>query len=145
LFYMEKVLVSQCLLGELCRWDGKLITDKALRRQINDEIWPICPEMASGLPCPRPKAEIINGNGFDVLDGKARVLNSDGADVTDSFLRGAQAALKKAVKNGITKAILKDKSPSCGVEFIYIDGKLISGCGVTTALLIRHGMEVIPL
>jgi len=107
------------------------------------ETVPICPEMLAGLPCPRPRAEIVLGCGFDVLDGRAKVVDSRGGDVTEAFLRGAQAVLNLALANDIGMAFLKEKSPSCGVNRIYVNGALQEGRGVTAALLSRHGLQII--
>ncbi|HBC46518.1 MAG TPA: DUF523 domain-containing protein [candidate division Zixibacteria bacterium] len=142
---MEKVLVSRCLMGELCRWDAKQVNSSALERLTEFQIFSVCPEMDGGLPCPRPKAEIIGGDGYDVLDGSARVRDDMGNDVTDMFLKGAKNALNTAIEQNINKAFLKEKSPSCGVKFIYNEGHLSNGVGVTTALLIRYGVEVVSV
>ena len=140
---MERVLVSRCLLGEPCRWDGMRLDSNLKEILKNHEIFSICPEVDAGLPCPRPKAEIARGDGYDVLDGVSIVIDGNGRDATASFLKGAQIALNLCLVNDIKKAILKDKSPSCGVNYIYIDGKLSAGLGVTAALLTRHGVEII--
>ena len=142
---MEKVLVSRCLTGEVCRWDARQFNGIAMERLKEFEIISVCPEMDGGLPCPRPKAEIIGGDGYDVLDGSARVRDDRGNDVTDMFLQGAKNAVNSAIEQNIQKAFLKEKSPSCGVRFIYNEGRLSSGVGVTTALLIRHGVEVVSI
>jgi uncharacterized protein YbbK (DUF523 family) len=136
-------MVSRCLIGQLCRWDGKILADNISGQLKEYEIYPICPEMDGGLPCPRPRAEISNNDGFTVLDGLTAVKDDTGRDVTMNFLRGAQRALNLALSLGIKKAILKEKSPSCGVELIYRGRIVCPGRGVTTALLIRHDLEVI--
>jgi uncharacterized protein YbbK (DUF523 family) len=139
---MKKCLVSKCLTGELCRWDGKRLDNSIMERLKGYEIYPVCPEMEGGLPCPRPRAEIADGDGDYVLDGLARVKDDKGNDVTFSFLQGAQCVLNLALKHNIKKAFLKEKSPSCGVNVIYNNGRLVDGVGVTAALLIRHGVKV---
>jgi uncharacterized protein YbbK (DUF523 family) len=97
------------------------------------------------LPTPRPAAEIVGGDGSDVLAGRARVLTRDGTDVTDAYVRGARIALEAAQKAGAATAILKARSPSCGRDLIY-DGThsrtLTAGNGVTAALLLAHGITV---
>lgn len=106
---------------------------------------PICPEVAGGLPIPRPPAEIVGGDGRDVLEGQARVLREDGTDVTEAFLRGAETALSIAQRLGVKEAILKSHSPSCATRMIYdgtFSGTLKEGMGVTAALLLRNGIEV---
>jgi uncharacterized protein YbbK (DUF523 family) len=142
---MEKILVSRCLMGELCRWDAKQINSPIMERLTEYQIYSICPEMEGGLPCPRPKAEITGGDGYDVLDGSARVKDEMGNDVTGMFLQGAKITVNLAISQNIKKAFLKEKSPSCGVSFIYKEGRLSGGVGVTTALLIRNGLEVISV
>ncbi len=144
-----KILISACLLGVNCRYDGGNSRDEnAINIHQSDELIPVCPEEAGGLPTPRPAVEIVGGDGNDVLDGKARVLTADGVDKTEEFLKGAQFALELAQSQEATSVILKSKSPSCGCGEIY-DGSfsstLISGDGVTTALLKRHGIEVISI
>ena len=144
-----KILISACLLGVNCRYDGGNSRDEnAISLHQSDELIPVCPEETGGLPTPRPAVEIVGGDGNDVLDGKARVLTADGVDKTEEFLKGAQFALELAQSQSATSVILKSKSPSCGCGEIY-DGSfsrtLISGDGVTTALLKRHGIEVISI
>jgi uncharacterized protein YbbK (DUF523 family) len=145
LFFMDRVLVSKCLMGEICRYDARRIESK-LQERLNDfEVYPVCPEMEGGLLCPRHKAEIVNGDGNNVLDNLARVIDEKGFDVTANFLNGAQIVLNLALANGIRIAYLREKSPSCGVSLIYRSGSLVCGVGVTTALLKRHGLEVLPV
>ena len=140
---MEKILVSACLLGKVCRWDAKRLESDISESLRYYEIFGVCPEIEGGLSCPRPKAEIEDGGGEFVLDGQAKVKDDTGHDVTVNFLRGAQAALNLALNNDIKKAFFKESSPSCGVEFIYINGCVVPGMGVAASLLKRHGIEVI--
>jgi len=142
---MEKALVSRCLVGELCRWDGKRLNAERPAVIKGFELIAVCPEMDGGLPCPRQRAEITSGQGSDVLDGKSRIRDKDNRDLTEIFLKGAQNALDVAKHHKIRKAFLKDKSPSCGVKRIYIDGRPTYGMGVTATLLHRHGIEVIAI
>jgi uncharacterized protein YbbK (DUF523 family) len=104
-----------------------------------------CPEVEGGLPTPRPPAEIIGGDGVDVMIGEAKVHNINGIDVTELYLLGAQKALQIAQAHDVRLAILKSRSPSCGNAFIY-DGQfsntLKPGKGVTAALLERNGIRV---
>lgn len=140
-------LVSACLLGVACRFDGKDSLNVDIRKLVQEgKAVPICPEEVGGLSTPRLPAEIVGGDGFDVLDGKAKVINIVGDDVTDQFIQGAQQALQLAQSFGVTEAILKEKSPSCGSQIIYdgsFQGKKLAGSGVTAALLQRHGIKVI--
>ena len=97
------------------------------------------------LSTPRPAAEIVGGDGADVLDGKARVVTVDGEDKTEAFLAGAYRALEIAQAHRATHAILKSKSPSCGCGQIYdgsFTGTLADSDGVTAALFRRHGIEI---
>ena len=106
---------------------------------------PYCPEIAGGLPTPRAGAEIVGGEGIDVIRGKARLINENGKDVTNQFIKGAKNTLKVAKMHHATMAILKQGSPSCGSRFIYdgsFSGKTIPGKGVTAALLEQNGIKV---
>ncbi len=140
-------LVSACLLGRNCRYDGGHKRNEAIvalaKRQ---KLIPVCPEELGGLPIPRPPSEISDGDGADVLAGKARVVSKLGEDVTPCFLSGANEVLKIAQAHNVKKAILKTRSPSCGCGEIYdgtFSGKTRAGDGVTTALLKLHGVEVV--
>lgn len=139
------ILISGCLAGLRCRYDGKLLTYPAVREMIESaRIVIVCPEQLGGLATPRPASQIVGGNGFDVLSGKARVISEDGRDVTENFIRGAEETLHIARLVDAEKVILKERSPSCGVRKIYRKDQLIDGSGVTTALLIREGYKVEP-
>ena len=143
----SRIIVSACLAGLESRYNGKHKENRSIKRLVSEgKAIPICPEQAGGLPTPRAPAEIINGTGFDVLGGKAQVRNFEGEDVTEFFLRGASQVLKLAEITGCKKAILKDKSPSCGTGEIFdgtFTGTLKEGQGVTAALLTREGIEVV--
>lgn len=139
-------IVSACLIGCECRYDGKSCLDHDLEQLLREgEVIPVCPEQLGGLPTPRPPAEIVGGDGFDVLDGRARIVDNQGNDVTEEYLAGAKQALRLAQTVGATSAILKENSPSCGSSFVYdgtFTGKKVAGVGLTTALFRRHGIEV---
>ena len=144
-----RVLVSACLLGRPVRYDGRgapRVHPVLARWQAEGRVVAICPEMAGGLPTPRPPAEITHGDGgARVLDGLARVIDITGADVTTPFVTGAQAALDAARQHGITLAVLKEGSPSCGSGYIYdgsFSGQRLAGQGVTAALLAAAGVRV---
>ncbi len=109
----------------------------------SSNVLPICPEVLGGLSIPRPPSEIERGNGGDVLDGKAKVkqLNT-GIDLTAQFIKGAEVSVEIAEKEGIDFAIFKERSPSCGVKFIYNGEKVVEGMGVTTEALVRRGFRV---
>jgi len=145
------IVVSACLLGVNCRYDGRSCPEPRLRDlAASGRVVPICPEMAGGLPTPRLPAEIESAqaglDGTSVLKGQARVVGSDGADLTPQFVAGAQAALAAAKRFGVRQAILKSHSPSCGVGQIHegrFEGLLVPGDGVTAALLRQAGIEVL--
>jgi len=138
------IIISACLLGVKCRYDGGSRPEEALSTiQATRHLVPLCPEQLGGLSTPRAPSTISNGDGDDVLAGRSRVVDSEGKDVTEQFLRGAHEALRIATILGVDRAILKEKSPSCGVHFIKRDGIMIRGTGVTAALLRRHGIRVI--
>lgn len=142
----EVVLVSACLLGAQCRYDGRHNADHALERELLEQgltALPFCPEEHGELGTPRPPAWIVGGDARAVLAGTARLETDAGRDVTAAFLRGAQGALAHCQAHGIRRAYLKERSPSCGVQATHIAGKLSPGPGVTSALLAQHGIEVI--
>lgn len=143
---MRTVLVSACLLGVRCRYDGQSKPRETLQRKLRGTVCvPICPEQLGGPPTPRPPQQLVGGDGNGVLDGKARVVNECGEDVTECFLLGAREALRLARQHGADVAYLKSKSPSCGCGLVRIDGEWQPGDGVTAALLRRHGVRVHPV
>lgn len=134
-------LVSSCLAGFKCRYDGKDNRNEKVVKLINEgKAIPICPEQLGGLTTPRIPCEII----LDKEEDKY-VLNKEGVDKTKVFELGAERSVKIAKALGIRKAILKAKSPSCGCGYIYdgtFTGKLIEGNGITTEALLKEGIEV---
>ncbi|AUY54148.1 DUF523 domain-containing protein [Streptomyces sp. CB01881] len=142
----EPVLVSACLAGVPCRYDGRAKTSEAAVGLVEDgRAVVVCPEVAGGLATPRPAAEIVGGDGADVLDGRARVVDATGADCTEAFLDGARQALAAAEAAGARRALLMARSPSCGCGQVYdgsFDRTLRAGDGVTAALLRRAGVVV---
>ncbi len=129
------ILVSGCLLGISCRYDGKSKPNQDIIGMGSAQrLLPVCPEQLGGLPTPRPAAYVAGGDGFDVLAGGAKVLTVKGEkDVTESFVRGAMECVRLARLFECTRAILKSKSPSCGVN-----GQV----GVLAAALILADLEV---
>lgn len=146
---MEPVLVSACLLGEAVRFDGGDMRsdDDILQRWLREgRVVSVCPEVAGGLPVPRPRAEIADASGgAKVLAGVARAVDSNGRDVSACLVNGAERALAKVNEHGIRVAVLKEGSPSCGSGFIF-DGSFsnarIDGMGVTATLLAQNGVRV---
>lgn len=132
-----KILVSACLLGVRCRYDGKSKPHPAVERLMEQHtLIPVCGEILGGLPTPRVSAERQG----------ARVVTADGCDVTAAYRRGAEEVLRLAERYGCTAAILKERSPSCGSGRIYdgtFTGTLTDGWGVTAELLRDHGICVI--
>jgi len=136
------ILISACLIGINCRFDGSNTINDAIIKEIKDEGFiPVCPEQLGGLSTPRPSASIQNGTGFDVIGSNSKVIDINGRDVTREFLKGAQEALKIAKLLRVQKAILKENSPSCGVNFTSSNFKKIKGPGVFTALLRNEGIK----
>ncbi|HWA63149.1 MAG TPA: DUF523 domain-containing protein [Caulobacteraceae bacterium] len=144
----RRILVSACLLGRPVRYDGRgrALAHEALTRwQAEGLLVPLCPEVAAGLPTPRAPAEIVGGDGEDVLAGRARVVDGDGRDLTAEFLAGAESAARLAAESGCAFALLTEGSPSCGPGFVYdgtFSGARRPGSGVVAARLRRAGVEV---
>ena len=134
-------LVSACLAGENCRYDGKNCRNHFVEDLVSSEkAISVCPEVLGGLGVPRETCEIIRKENGDVT-----VCSRSGRDRTENFLAGAREALRIARKNGITKAILKSLSPSCGFGKVYdgtFSGALKNGNGVTAELLQMSGIQV---
>ncbi len=141
------ILVSSCLAGLKVRYNGThRLNDKILNLIEENKAIAVCPELLGGLSTPREPAEIIGGDGKDVLDGNAKVVDRLGRDVTEQYLKGAYDTLKKAQEVQATTIVLKEYSPSCGSSMIYngnFNGEKMVGNGVTTALLKRNGYRVI--
>ena len=144
----NKLLVSACLLGDPVRYDGcsKSLSDEGLDRLVEQgRVVRYCPEVAGGLPVPRPAAEIQGGDGDAVLAGVAKVRTRAGEDVSDCFIAGAERTLEFCRQHRVSAAVLSEASPSCGSSSIY-DGSFtrrsIAASGVTTALLRQHGIAV---
>lgn len=130
-------MVSACLCGEKTRYDGKTSVSEKVKKLVNEgKAIMVCPEVDGGLSVPRLPCEIQKG----------KVINTACEDMTEYFTSGAIKTLETAKKYGIKKAILKEKSPSCGSSYIY-DGTfsktLIPGEGITSKLLRQYGIEVI--
>ncbi|WP_299393760.1 DUF523 domain-containing protein [uncultured Desulfovibrio sp.] len=133
---MPVFIVSACLAGIPCRYDGRANTCAAVVELVRRGLAvPVCPEGLAELPVPRPPCEIAGD----------RVLRRDGVDLTEAFERGAQRALELALRHGCRRAVVKSRSPSCGAGRIYdgtFSGQLCDGDGLWVRLLRRHGVEV---
>lgn len=114
------ILVSSCLAGLKVRYNGSDSLDNRIQKLLLEEkAFTVCPELLGGFSTPREPAEIIGGDGEDVLNGKAIVVEKSGRNVTDLYVNGAYFTLKKAQELGATAIILKEYSPSCGSSMIY--------------------------
>lgn len=142
----ENILVSSCLLGLSTRYDGSDNRDQAVIDYLakNDlTSVPICPEQLAGLPTPRPRCWFTRGDGTAALAAAATLINELGEEVTATFLHGARLSGQIAQLAGCKRAILKQRSPSCGNGKIYLHGQLVNGMGVTAALLKQNGLNII--
>lgn len=134
------IIISACLVGVNCKYNG----GNNFNKQIYDLFKSknailVCPEQLGGLPTPRVPSEIV------IKNNEIRVLNKEGIDVTENFLKGGYETLKIAKAVEARLAILKSKSPSCGVGYIYdgtFSGKVTEGNGITAQLLMKNGIKV---
>ncbi|MFT4143767.1 MAG: DUF523 domain-containing protein [Mobilitalea sp.] len=159
-------LISSCLAGVQCRYDGKGYVDKTVMEIVNrGEAILVCPEVLAGLPTPRPRCERreykannqdenkndlsdaqTNKEGEGITENQIRIICEDGRDLSKEFQLGAQKVLAIAKEADVTLAILKSKSPSCGKGVIYdgsFTGTMTEGNGVTAELLLQNGIKVI--
>ena len=140
----KKVLISACLLGKNCRYNGGHSQLNELNK-LDVEWIPVCPEESGGLGTPRPSAE-MQENAETILNGKGKVLTNKGKNVTQEFIRGAEQSLQLGLGVGVKTAILKSKSPSCGIGKIY-DGSftkiLKTGDGIFAHLCHENDIKCI--
>jgi len=142
----QPVLVSACLLGLPTRYDGQARPSQAVTDYLQRENLlpiPACPEQLAGMPTPRAKSFFHTGDGRDVMSGTGSVISATGQPMNDVFQRGAQLTLQVARLCGCQRALLKERSPSCGVHQVYRGSEQVPGSGVTTALLLEAGIEVL--
>ena len=141
------IIVSSCLAGMKVRYNGTDCLHITIQKLLEDgRAISVCPELLGGFQTPREPAEIVGGNGYDVLDGNAMVMDKRKQDVTDAYIAGAYKTLDIAKQLDAKLIVLKENSPSCGSGFIYsgkFNGIKKEGVGVTTALLRRKGFEVV--
>lgn len=134
-----KVIVSSCILGKFCRYNGSnAINPRVIEWLESHEVISLCPEVIAGLSTPRPSAEIKNG----------RVEEVNGSDVTEIYHKGVQLAMADINESEIDLAILQSRSPTCGVNQIYdgsFNGQLIEGQGIFAQYLIKNGVKVIDV
>lgn len=131
------IIVSACLAGRRCRYDGKATPDENIIRLVKEgKAVPVCPEQLGNLPTPREPSE-QKGD---------KVITRSGKDVTEEFHEGAKKALQIAKDNNCKKAILKERSPSCGYRKVYdgtFTGNLIQGNGVFADMLEKEGLKIL--
>lgn len=134
---MSNILVSACLLGINCKYNGKNNrNERVLKLMEKHTLIPVCPEQLGGMQTPREPSERLG----------EKVVNKSGYDVTENYKRGAEEALRIAKLYGCKQAVLKEKSPSCGTDKIYdgsFSGTIADRAGVTVQLLRENGIEVI--
>ena len=134
-----KVLVSACLLGTNCKYNGGNNYSEKLAAFLEDkEVIAVCPEVMGGLSIPRPAGEIVKGI----------VRSKEGISLDEAYHRGAEKALAIARKEAPDLLILQSRSPSCGVKEIYdgsFSGKKIPGQGVFASLALKEGFRVIDI
>ena len=134
-----KILVSACLLGTKCKYNGgDNYSEKRAAAFRGHDLVPVCPELAGGLSVPRRPCEIVEGT----------VMNDRGENVDAAFRSGAEICLKKAFEEKIDLAVLQSRSPSCGVGRVYdgtFSGKLVGGSGVFAGLLAENGFKVVDV
>ena len=136
------ILISSCLVGVNCRYNGSNSLNKDLEKLVLDgKAIALCPELLGNLPTPRESCEIIISK-----EGEQRILSSSGEDFTKAFRDGAEKTLQMCKIAGVKQAILQSRSPSCGYGKIYdgtFSGKLIPGNGFTAELLSKNGIEIL--
>lgn len=149
-----RIAVSACLLGEACRYDGRSKPCTRVQELVGlgYDLFPVCPEVAGGLPTPRTPCEIVQAPWMEsekahTADERSwTILDASGADRTAAYARGAQAELARAKEAGCKLAILKAKSPSCGSGEVYdgtFSGTLMPGWGIAAATFRDAGITVI--
>ena len=140
----KKVLISACLLGKNCRYDGGHSHLQELDELDVDWV-PVCPEEEGGLETPRSPAE-MQGSVESILNETGSVVTNAGYDVTEKFIQGAEESLKTGLASGAECAILKSHSPSCGVGRVYdgsFENTLIDGDGMFSHLCQKSGINCI--
>ena len=136
---MMKIMVSACLLGENCKYNGgNNLSQKVMGFVEGYEVISVCPEVLGGLPIPRLCSEIANGT----------VTASDGHSVDSEFRKGAQIGLELAKEKDVELVILQSRSPSCGVKQVYdgtFSGNKVEGKGIFAQLLTENGYKIIDV
>jgi len=142
----EPILVSACLLGLATRYDGTSKHNAAVSAWLERERLlpiPVCPEQLAGLPTPRERTRFTCGDGTAVLAGAGTVASFAGQPMNEPFLHGARETLRVAQLTGCRRALLKERSPSCGVHQVHCGEGMVPGMGVAAALLVSAGITVL--
>ena len=142
----ETILVSACLLGLPTRYDGKSKRSQDVLDYLQREKLipvPVCPEQLAGMTTPRNKTFFRSGHGRAVLAGAGEAVSETGQLMNVTFCQGAKLTLEIARLSGCRRALLKEGSPSCGVHRVYLGEDQVAGVGVTSALLLNSGLDVI--
>jgi len=140
------IIVSACLAGINCNYKGESKPNQKVIELIKKgKAIPICPEQLGGLTTPRSGARILTGIGEEVLDKKSKIITDNNVDVTEQYIKGAQETLRIVKNFNVTVVVLKQGSPSCGhghTQGGLNSRELVTGNGVTVALLKRNGIKV---
>ncbi len=137
----KNILISKCILGVNCRYDCSSKEDKKLIYRLLESDYrliPVCPEELGGLPTPRLPSYFVES-----INSKRKLKNVNGEDVTSYFTNGARKTLMIARIVNPIFIVFKDKSPSCGVDYIFLKDTLVEGEGITTEILRRENFNVV--
>lgn len=138
-------LISACLCGINCRYDGLNSYSEFCEKLLKEnKALPVCPEQLGGLTTPRKPCE-MQGSAMEIINGKKIILDINGIDTSEMFLRGAREVLKIAKILNVKTAILKEGSPSCGVNYVYdgtFAGVKIPGIGITSQMLCNESIKI---
>jgi len=142
------LLVSACLLGVACRYDGERLDESQCRQRLKRlarrfNLVPVCPEQLGGLPTPRKAVSFRILPGEDPAKPEGVVTDIDGLEKTANLKAGAGECVRLALELGIKQALLKESSPSCGVNTVYLGQKKVKGEGITARALRRAGIRVL--
>jgi uncharacterized protein YbbK (DUF523 family) len=136
------IVVSACLLGERVRYDGGDKRDPRVEAAVAGRtVLPLCPEVLGGMGCPRPPVHFESGDGEALLEGFGRAVDDKGLEASGGLLKGARRADELARLAGAREAILKERSPSCGLHAIHTAGGVREGKGCFAAQLVRRGVR----
>ncbi|MBC8310771.1 MAG: DUF523 domain-containing protein [Candidatus Marinimicrobia bacterium] len=140
----QSIIISACLLGRECRYNGGHSKISKLE-SLDVDFIPVCPEEAGKLGTPRPPAELITST-KDIIEGSGKIITENGDDVTQQFLDGSKKELSKLKSSNAQIAVLKSRSPSCGYGQVYdgtFTGKLCKGNGIFSQMCEDEGVTVI--